>query len=65
MQHKKISGYFLNWLDFSQFICYNFYVICGYGEMADTPASGAGGGDPVQVQVLLSALVNIAGCLIV
>ena len=32
---------------------------CGYGEMADAPDSGSGGRNPLQVQLLLSAPINI------
>ncbi len=34
-------------------------LICGYGEMADTSASGADEGNLMQVQVLLSASKNL------
>jgi hypothetical protein len=33
-------------------------LTCGCGGMADTPALGAGGGNPVEVQVLSSAPGN-------
>ena len=33
--------------------------VCGYGEMADALVSGTSGSNPVQVQVLLSAPVEV------
>src|SRR3990167_1158443 len=45
---------------FCQIVCYQkrkviHYILCRGGEMADAPALGAGGSNPVEVQVLSPA----------
>ena len=65
---KMVCRYFLkkfkNSIDMTCRLCYYIYVaydgnelntVCGSGGTADALASGASGGDPVEVQILSTA----------